>query len=141
VRRQSHLLLMWFVLSALAALVAPVAVAETAARSVTVRLTDYRVLPSVTSIATGRVTFVVHNTDNVPHNLVVLRTSIAPKSLPVTGPHGRAQEVGRMEGTPVFYAEQTRRLTLSLSPGRYLLICNVPGHYQKGMVAAFLVPQ
>lgn len=139
-RRQFHLLFVWLVLLALVALIAP-AMAETAAHTVTVRLTNYRILPSVTSIVAGPVTFVVHNTDNVPHNFVVLRTNIASASLPVTGRHGRAQEVGRVGGTPVFYTEQTERLTVNLSSGRYLLICNVPGHFQRGMVAVVRVSQ
>jgi hypothetical protein len=140
-RRRSELLLISLWLLALAGLVPQAAMSEPAARNLTVRLSDYRVLPSVASIAAGRVTFVVHNTDTVPHNFVVLRTSIPARSLPVSGGHGRAREVGRQGGTPFFYAEQTRRLTLSLRPSRYLLICNVPGHYQKGMVAAFRVRQ
>jgi hypothetical protein len=122
-----------------ATLVPPVASAETAAGSVRVRLSDYRVLPTVPGTTRGRVTFVVHNTDRAPHNLVVLRTSIDARSLPVTGEHGRAREVGRQGATPIFHAEQTRRLTLRLRAGRYLLICNVPGHYQRGMVAVFRV--
>lgn len=109
--------------------------AEPTARALPVKLSNYRVLPSATSIPAGQVTFVVHNADNVPHNLVVLRTRIPARGLPVSGAHGRAREVGRQGGTPFFYAEQTRRVTLGLAPGRYLLICNVPGHYQRGMVA------
>jgi uncharacterized cupredoxin-like copper-binding protein len=121
-------------------LVAPTAApAETATRSVLVRLIDYGVRPSTTSAPAGRVTFVVHNADSVPHNLVVLRTNVAPRSLPVTGDHGRAREVGRRGGTAWLRDEQTVRLTLNLRVGRYLLICNVPGHYQRGMVTVFRV--
>lgn len=103
------------------------------------KLIDYRVALSVRSAAPPRVTFVVHNADGVPHNLVVLRTSVAARSLPVTGVHGRARELGRQGGTAVLRDEQTVRLTLTLRPGRYLLICNVPGHYQRGMVAVLRV--
>jgi len=140
-RRRTDLLLTSLALFASAVPAARAAMAETAARNLTVRLSDYRVLPSVASIAAGRVTFVVHNTDNVPHNFVVLRTSIPARSLPVSGGHGRAREIGRQGGTPFFYAEQTRRLTLSLRPGRYLLICNVPVITRRGWVAAFRVHQ
>jgi uncharacterized cupredoxin-like copper-binding protein len=123
-------------------LFAPEATAQssaTAAQRVTVKLIDYTVVPSARSTTSGRVTFVVHNADGVPHNLVVLRTSIAPRSLPVTGEHGRARETGRQGGTAFLDDEQTVRLTLTLRAGRYLLICNVPGHYQRGMVVAFRV--
>lgn len=135
--RRSHAVLILLVLGAV---LGPTrAAAETSPRSVTVKLIDYQVSPAATSVAPGRVTFVVHNADNVPHNLVVLRTGIAPRSLPVTGTHGRAREIGRRGATAWLRNEQTVRLTLALRPGRYLLICNVPGHYQRGMVAAFRV--
>ena len=34
---------------------------------------------------------------------------------------------------------QTRRLALTLNAGRYVLICNVPGHYKAGMFVGFRV--
>jgi uncharacterized cupredoxin-like copper-binding protein len=136
-RRRSHATLISLVL--LVALAPTGANAKTAASSVTVRLIDYRVMPSARSTAPGRVTFVVHNADGVPHNLVVLRTNLAPRSLPVTGVHGRARELGRQGATAWLRDEQTVRLTLTLRAGRYLLICNVPGHYQRGMVVRFRV--
>jgi uncharacterized cupredoxin-like copper-binding protein len=115
------------------------ATAEPGAQRVSVKLIDYRVRPAAQNVAPGRVTFVVHNADGVPHNLVVLRTSRPPRSLPVTGRHGRAREIGRQGATAFLHDEQTARLTLTLRAGRYLLICNVPGHYQRGMVATFRV--
>lgn len=48
-------------------------------------------------------------------------------------------EVGRQGRTRVLHDEQTVRLTLTLRTARYLLICNVRGHYQRGMVVAFRV--
>lgn len=138
-RRRPLATLTLVVLLALAALAPPGSTAQTAAPGVNVKLINYKVAPSATRAAPGRVTFTVHNADNVPHNLVVLRTNIAPRSLPVTGQHGRAREIGRRGGTAVLRDEQTVRLTLMLRPGRYLLICNVPGHYQRGMVVAFRV--
>jgi uncharacterized cupredoxin-like copper-binding protein len=138
-RRQPHIFPTSLALLALAALAASGATAGTPTRTVNVKLIDYRVSVSVRSAAAGRVTFVVHNADGVPHNLVVLRTGIAPRSLPVTGEHGRAREIGRQGTTAVLRDEQTVRLTLTLRAGRYLLICNVPGHYQRGMVVPFRV--
>jgi len=34
---------------------------------------------------------------------------------------------------------KNRRLTLKLTPGRYVLICNKAGHYAKGMHTSFVV--
>jgi uncharacterized cupredoxin-like copper-binding protein len=133
-RRGTGILLISLALFAVTALVAPAAGSDAAVREVRVKLIDYMVESSSTTTAAGRVTFVVHNADGVPHNLVVLRTRRRPSSLPVTGAHGRAREVGRVGGTRRLQDEETVRLTLTLRAGRYLLICNVPGHYQRGMV-------
>lgn len=85
----------------------------------------------------GKVTFVARNVGRLDHNLVVLRTKLAPGKLPVVG--ARAKEVGRVGKTPVFRPRQTRRLTLTLKAGKYVLICNVPGHYKAGMFVGFRV--
>jgi len=138
-RRRSRAILLAPVLLALAASPATAATPGTSAQSLDIRLINYGVRPSATSTAPGRVSFVVHNADNVPHNLVVLRTDIAPRSLPVTGEHGRAREVGYQGATVRLRDEETVHLTLTLPAGRYLLICNVPGHYQRGMVAVLRV--
>jgi uncharacterized cupredoxin-like copper-binding protein len=33
----------------------------------------------------------------------------------------------------------TKRLSLKLAPGHYVLICNRPGHYEMGMHTSFVV--
>lgn len=111
--------------------------ARSAAATVTVRLDEWKVIPSVASVRTGKVTFVARNVGQLDHNLVVLRTNLAPRRLPTVG--ARAKEVGRVGKTPVFSPGQTRRLALTLKAGMYVLICNVPGHYKVGMFVGFRV--
>lgn len=110
---------------------------QTAATTVRVQLKEWKVVRSVASVRSGRVTFVVRNVGKLSHDFVVLRTNLAPGKLPVAG--SRAKEVGRVGKTPVFGPGQTRRLTLTLKAGKYVLICNVPGHYKAGMTVAFRV--
>jgi uncharacterized cupredoxin-like copper-binding protein len=137
--RRPRVLLVSLALLGAVALAPAAATAEPAAQRISVKLIDYRVRASARNVPAGRVTLFVHNADNAPHNLVVLRTRIAARALPVTGAHGRARELGRQGATSVLQDEQTVRLTLTLRAGRYLLICNVPGHYQRGMVVVFRV--
>ncbi len=99
--------------------------------------TTVKVAPSAASVRSGRVTFVARNVGKLPHNLVVLRTNLAAGKLSVVG--SQAKEIGRVGKTPVFGPGRTRRLTVRLAAGKYVLICNVPGHYQAGMTAAFRV--
>ncbi len=111
--------------------------AREAATTVRVQLKEFKVIPSVRSVRAGRVVFAARNTGRVPHNLVVLRTNLAPDKLPVVG--SVAKELGRQGKTPVFGPGKTRRLALDLKPGKYVLICNVPGHYKAGMHVGFTV--
>ncbi|MBA2295692.1 MAG: hypothetical protein H0W16_11240 [Actinobacteria bacterium] len=102
-----------------------------------VRLIEFKVIPAVASVRAGRVTFVVRNAGKIAHDFVVLRTRLAPTRLPVVG--SRAKEVGLVSRTPTFGAGQTKRLTAVLKSSAYVLICNVPGHYQAGMAARLRV--
>ena len=109
----------------------------TEAINVRVQLKEWKVAPSARIVRSGSVTFVIRNIGKLPHNLVVLRTNLAPGKLPLAGT--RAKEIGRVGRTPVVGPGQTRRLTLTLKAGKYVLICNVPGHYTAGMTASFRV--
>lgn len=113
------------------------ATARSTAATVNVRLIEFKVFPAVASVRAGRVTFVVRNAGRIAHDFVVLRTKLAPKRLPVVG--ARAKEVGLVGRTPTFGPGRTKRLTLVLKPGPYVLICNVPGHYKAGMAAGLRV--
>jgi uncharacterized cupredoxin-like copper-binding protein len=47
-----------------------------------------------------------------------------------------AGAVGEVEG---LRHGQTKTLRAKLAPGHYALICNLPGHYRRGMFADFAV--
>lgn len=134
---RSALVLTTFAVAGAASPGAPTSDTSAAASTVTVRLKEWKVVPSARSVRAGKVTFVALNVGQLDHNLVVLRTEFAPGKLPVVG--ARAKEVGRVGKTPVFRPSQTRRLTLTLKAGKYVLICNVPGHYKAGMLVGFRV--
>jgi hypothetical protein len=62
-----------------------------------------------------------------------------PSALPVVDglvPESDVDFRGEMEQFP---AGSIRTGTFRLEAGRYLLICNIPQHYQQGMVAEFVV--
>jgi uncharacterized cupredoxin-like copper-binding protein len=105
--------------------------------TVQVRLVEFRVIPSTKTVRAGRVTFVVRNAGKLDHEFVVLRTNVSPGKLPVAG--GRAKEIGRQGRIPTFRPGRTRRLTLTLRRGKYILLCNLSGHYRAGQFVAFRV--
>ena len=94
---------------------------------------------AVDNVGADGVTFRVANDGAVLHNFVVIRTDAAADALPVAGAavdEGAVDVVGRIDD---LFGGDTRDATVTLTPGNYVLICNIPGHYQLGMTAAFTV--
>ncbi len=71
------------------------------------------------------------------HEFVVLATPTLAAKLPMSG--GRASEKGSVGEIGEFAAGLTKKLTVTLKPGHYALICNVAGHYTGGQHADFTV--
>jgi uncharacterized cupredoxin-like copper-binding protein len=104
--------------------------------TVTVSLKEMSISLSRTHVPAGKVSFVVRNMGSIEHEMVVVRK---PRSGKLRIVHFKAAEdgsVGEVEDVP---AGKARKLTLALQRGRYLLICNMPGHYQLGMRAEIAV--
>ena len=111
--------------------------ASAAASKVKVGLKEFKLLPAAAAAKAGKVTFVVQNVGKLDHSFVVIKTSRAPNALPVNG--ATADESGKVGRIEPFKPGQTRTLTLNLKPGKYVLLCNVPGHYKAGQFAGFQV--
>jgi uncharacterized cupredoxin-like copper-binding protein len=102
-----------------------------------------RVLASRSSVAAGTVSLRVTNTGALTHELVVLPLAPGqqPGSRPV-GPDGTVSETGSLgEASATCGAGHGDGIALgavswlivTLRPGRYELVCNLPGHYAMGM--------
>lgn len=107
------------------------------ASSVSVVLKEWTLKASAQRVPAGKVTFVVRNAGKMKHEFVVVRTDAAPNALPVKG--AQASEAGTKGEIKAFGPGGTKRLTLTLAPGKYVLICNLPGHYKAGQRLAFVV--
>jgi uncharacterized cupredoxin-like copper-binding protein len=108
--------------------------------SVGVDLDEYS-LRAPAEAPAGRVTFSVRNVGEIEHELVIVATSRDPGDLPVEDGVVDVRSPGfRLAGaTPRIAPGDEQTLTLSLPRGPYVLLCNVPGHYQSGMRAGFRV--
>jgi uncharacterized cupredoxin-like copper-binding protein len=113
------------------------AVADTAAQTVRVTLDEFTLRPVPRSTSSRRVTFVARNAGTITHELVVIRTTKAPGKLPLVG--SRASERGRVGEISSIAPGKTKRLTLTLASGKYVLICNLRGHYLAGQYAGFTI--
>ena len=105
---------------------------------------------ALSRVPAGQVSFQAINTGGLSHELVVLPL---PQGFPgqrVSGPDGKVDETGSLgEASRTCGADQgdeqsaqygilpgaTGWTTVTLSPGRYELICNIAGHYVGGMYA------
>lgn len=117
--------------------------------TVEVTLQEFAVIPAQDSVGAGEVTFEATNEgpEDV-HELVVIRTDLAPDALP-TDDNGAVDEAG--EGIEVigeieeFPVGETESATFDLDAGAYVLICNIydededEAHYAVGMRTAFTV--
>lgn len=120
-----------------AAAAVPAAPGSTAGGTVKVTLKEFTVKAAPAAITAGKVTFKVRNAGTLEHELVVLKTTTAPAKLKVKGI--KAVETGRVGGVKPLKPGTSATLTRTLAKGRYVLLCNVSGHYQAKQFAAFLV--
>lgn len=90
----------------------------------------------------GRTEVDVRNAGAVPHTLIVLDTRLDADDLPVKKGQVDLEADGirvvRAIDDPIA-AGDTVRAALTLRPGRYVLICNVAGHYESKMFSTLRV--
>ena len=105
--------------------------------AVSVLLVEWKLLPAQITVRAGRVTFVVRNDGTMDHEFLVLHSDRHHHSLSVK--EGRALETGRVGEIPLIPKGTTKRMTLKVPRGKYVLLCNMLGHYQAGQYASLRV--
>ena len=118
------------------------------ATQVDVQLVEFKVVPDPESVPAGTIYFLAGNNGGEAHELVIVRSDVAPGDLPV-GDDGRIpeDEIDLVDEIEPFSAGSDASIALDLEPGAYVLLCNIAeeeggeieSHYQKGMFAAFTV--
>ncbi|MEP6470327.1 MAG: sulfocyanin-like copper-binding protein [Chloroflexota bacterium] len=95
------------------------------------------------TVPAGEVIFNVKNDGTVLHEFVVLRTDLAEDALPEASDAAEVNEadaalesMGEVEDVEV---GASKSFTATLTPGTYVGICNVVGHYGSGMHIHFTV--
>jgi uncharacterized cupredoxin-like copper-binding protein len=102
-----------------------------------VTLDEFSVKASPKTITAGKIKFAVKNSGSDEHELVILKTKTAASKLKVSG--GRARVSGEVAEIEDIAAGKSKSKTITLKKGHYVLICNLPGHYQQGMRADLTV--
>ncbi|MBI2165965.1 MAG: copper-binding protein [Chloroflexi bacterium] len=97
---------------------------------------------SSASIPAGEVTFQLVNQGQAEHEMVILKTDLPANALKIKANGAEVDEsasgevMGEVEDLG---SGQTKSVTLNLAPGRYVLTCNILGHYKAGMVTVLEV--
>lgn len=91
----------------------------------------------------GQIAFGGHNHGKLPHQVTIIKTDLDPASLPLdrvsVDVEAAGEQVLSFEVPPADGDEGLQIGISELDAGKYAIICNIPGHYQQGMVAAFEV--
>ena len=95
------------------------------------------------TIKSGQVTFHVTNSDSSDtHEFIIFKTDLSAGELPLDSSNNvdeSAQGLTKIDEIPDMAPGDVKDLTVTLDPGNYVAICNLPGHYQAGMYAGFTV--
>ena len=96
---------------------------------------DFALATSTSTVASGNVTLNITNQGPSSHELLAFRTDLPEDQLPL-GVDGRIKE----DALPKALDTETdltpgsqRSVTVPLTPGRYVLVCNLQNHYKMGM--------
>ena len=132
--------------------------------TVDIALSDFTNLPDFgwaisaapASVSAGRVAFQITNINtasdqeglpDIPHDFVVIKSDLAPGSLPTHGPGSSVDlfKVDVVAASRALRSGEQATVPLSLDAGDYVLICSVKpfgveaSHYKQGMFMAFTV--
>ena len=136
-----------FVLAALA-LAVPLTVARRQEPTppgtpVNVVLEDFKVGLDAAVVPAGTVRFQIRGQGPTRHELIVVRTDIAPGKLPLQDDgltvDEEADGVELVDEAGGLDIDDRQTLDLRLAPGHYVMYCNLEGHYLGGMYAALTV--
>jgi caa(3)-type oxidase subunit IV len=106
-----------------------------------VKEVSFQITLSQYSAQAGPVTFhIVNGADDMLHEFLIFETDLKPDELP-TDMSGRVQEdalttLATAEDIP---PSHSRDITVNMAAGHYVMICNLPGHYEQGMRVEFNV--
>jgi len=110
---------------------------DTGAATLDVGMDEFSFSPSSLEAEAGKVTVTAKNDGKAEHELVVLKTDADPAKLPMKG--GEVDESTSVGEIPDVAPGKSASATLDLKPGKYAVICNLPGHYKGGMYGSLTV--
>jgi len=115
-----------------------------AGASLTIKMGDFYFAPKNATAQAGKTTIEAPNEGSVEHELVLFKSNMNPAKLP-TDANGdvdeeKLDEVAEEAGeVPDVEAGDSKSGEFNLKPGKYVMFCNLPGHYAQGMYGTLTV--
>jgi uncharacterized cupredoxin-like copper-binding protein len=113
------------------------------ATALTVVMSDYAFTPKNATAAAGPITITAPNQGKLVHELVLIRTDLPLAKLPTDSAGDVNEDAFPESKRPGEISETqpgaTGKVTVTLPAGRYVMLCNVAGHYKQGMVGNLVV--
>lgn len=112
--------------------------------TLTIDMGDFFFAPKNVTAQAGSTTIETPNEGSVEHELVLFKTDIDAADLP-TEANGEvdeekldevAEEIGEVDDVE---PGDTKSGKFELTPGKYVMFCNLPGHYAQGMYGTVTV--
>jgi uncharacterized cupredoxin-like copper-binding protein len=112
---------------------------SSATGDVIITLKDFSLTATPGTFAAGPISFGIDNDGPSVHEFVVLRTDDAPDALPVENGVIPEDQIDLIDEVEDLAPGTSSSLDVNLDAGAYVLVCNLPAHYEQGMFAAFTV--
>ena len=112
--------------------------------TLTIKMGEFFFAPKNVAVKAGATTIEAPNEGSVEHEMVIFKTDMDPGKLP-TEANGEVNEekmdkIAKSAGEiPDVEAGETKSSQFKLTPGRYVMFCNLPGHYAGGMYGTLTV--
>lgn len=100
-------------------------------------LQDDAITLSTDTVAEGRIRFDIENEGSLVHELEVFGGATLGETYEVKNSKADLSGLKLVDEVEDIVSGSQAKLTVSLKPGTYLIVCNLPGHYEAG-VATFL---
>ena len=109
-----------------------------ASKSLKIEMRDNFFVPKDAAAKAGSVKITASNQGQLLHELVLARTNVNPAKLPTISngevDEAKLESLGQFAGEIADVAPGASKAgTFKLASGKYVMFCNIPGHYAAGM--------
>ncbi len=107
----------------------------------TISLYEWKVV-AATTLKAGTASFTITNFGMQPHELLLFKSDLAPSAYPTDAAGDIIEDgpgVTLVSDGENIDPSGTQARSVDLTPGTYLFVCNIPGHFKQGMFSVVTV--